>query len=661
MDALILLINNGHNPFTGQGGLGYKPKIEMYGYGGLGYKLPIHGGSGKAPSTTLIKKAPMTVANIDEDEDEEDEEDDDEEEEEELVEYEEPEEDKITTEALEEDVQKLTTLLEKRENDLMALIRRRKPINEITTFKTSNEKLNDELKIKKEALEKLKSEDKIIHSVKKTYSFKAYDNETLTKLNAIKFDGSEIDFIDEDLEGVLEKFNNKQLVVYEKPQFTYQQSTMKTTILKQIPISIGNLLLKDIPATSYNSSGTPFEVRTTIPQSCIITKKNKKTGLITSQSISFPEIEIPENKKEKEKMNISIQESKVFLKECQGVCDSILGKEGAIIEWNNNLLKTFGFEGINSFCIDTCCRVGNEKMFIECKKYDASYSLTELVEQYTDMFNGYYLQYKDDLDKKIEIIKKIKNVLKLYKKTKNKSVLEMLKEYGSTIEEIKEKLKEEEEEFENMLDDVQTNNKFDMFKMEMLFWKHTPYPSIPMGLNKFFSAQDDIDLVNSPNNNQEVNVLIKNRKTAYDIVPNKTNGVNLGKIKNIIQNTKTNSIEQNAILQTVYQFDKGSQYDLAFNIAFDDGVGFYNHSDFLRKIGKYIDVYNLFRGVYSMYDGNTGKKSDYDSVAIPISLLTSINLKNGIEGLIEKDYSTKPPKPLKVAKVKVAKTVAKKK
>jgi len=651
MDALILLINNGHNPFTGQGGLGYKPKIEMYGYGGLGYKLPIHGGSGKA----LVKKAPMTVANIDEEEEEEPDE-----KEEELIEYDEPEEDKITTEALEEDVQKLTTLLEKRESDLMSMIRRRKPINETTTFKTSNEKLNEELKIKKEALEKLKSEDKIIHSVKKHYSFKDINNETLTKLNAMKFNGSEIDFIDEDLEVVLEKFNNKQLVVYEKPQFTYQQSTMKTTILKQIPISIGNLLL-GVSSTSYNKAGVPFEVRTTIPQSCIITKKNKKTGLITSQSISFPEFELPENKKEKEKMNILIQEAKVFLKECQGVCDSILGKEGAIIEWNDDLLHSYNFAGIDSFCIDTCCRFGNEKMFIECKKYDASYSLTELIEQYTDMFNGYYLRYKEDLDKKLTQIEKYKEVLKFYKKTKIKIIQKEDKIYGSTIDEIKEKLKEEKEEFENMLDDVQTNNKFDMFKMEMLFWKHTPYPSIPMGLNKFFSAQDNIDIVNSPNNNQEVSVLIKNRKTAYDIVPNKTNGVNLGKIKNIIQNTKTNSIEQNAILQTVYQFDKGSQYDLAFNIAFDDGVGFYNHSDFLRKIGKYIDVYNLFRGVYSMYDGNTGKKSDYDSVAIPISLLTSINLKNGIEGLIEKDYSTKPPKPLKVAKVKVAKTVVKKK
>jgi hypothetical protein len=47
MDAIILLINNGYNPFTGQGGLGYKPP-KFYGHGGLGYKPPfegrIHGG-----------------------------------------------------------------------------------------------------------------------------------------------------------------------------------------------------------------------------------------------------------------------------------------------------------------------------------------------------------------------------------------------------------------------------------------------------------------------------------------------------------------------------------------------------------------------------------------------------------------------------------------
>ena len=50
MDAIILLINNGYNPFTGQGGLGYKPPIgyglDFKGRGGLGYKLPKFYGRG---------------------------------------------------------------------------------------------------------------------------------------------------------------------------------------------------------------------------------------------------------------------------------------------------------------------------------------------------------------------------------------------------------------------------------------------------------------------------------------------------------------------------------------------------------------------------------------------------------------------------------------
>jgi len=365
MDALILLINNGHNPFTGQGGLGYKPNIEMYGKGGLGYKPPIFGGSGKA----LVKKVPMTVANIDEDEDE-DELVEYEEPEEEIEEIEQPEEEIIEQEDDPEELQALLLGTEEKIGSVSGVLvlenqvrnlkeKQNKQYNKIRLFETSNPIKAIELRKEVNLLQKdIVAREQAIEIIRNPQRFLQYKvalsftPEQLRELNLLNFDKKDFDK------------SNKKLIKYFNDNNYLVEDLNNSPNIKDL-VYIPAFMKKTILKPTGEEAGKSFETNISVPilNLTIPTKIQKKMG------------------------------------------KAITNETGSLIISNDELLKSKKYKGYKQFCYDNVDNINH--WFIECKKYDGKESFKNLYDEYVEQYNNYYLLFLQQIEKDKNLIQLI--------------------------------------------------------------------------------------------------------------------------------------------------------------------------------------------------------------------------------------------------------------
>lgn len=594
MDALILLINNGHNPFTGQGGLGYKPNIEMYGYGGLGYKLPIHGGSGKASSTTLIKKAPMSVANIDEDEDE-------------LVEYEEPEEEVEVEQPEEEEIveqeddpEELQALLlgtEEKIGSVSGVLvlenqvknlkeQQNKQYNKIRLFETSNPTKTIELRKEVNLLQKdIVAREQAIEIIRNPQRFLQYKvaisftPEELRELNLINFDNKDFDK------------SNKKLIKYFNDNNYLVEDLNNSPNIKDL-VYIPAFMKKTILKPTGEEAGKSFETNISVPilNLSMPTKIQKKIG------------------------------------------KAITNESGSLIISNDELLKSKKYKGYKQFCYDNVDNINH--WFIECKKYDGKESFKNLYDEYVKQYNDFYLKFLKEIEDDKTSIQLLEQGYEDFDQSKEETI-ELLEMFDlNSKKELKALLKTYNKSLSDRLESVKTNGVFDENKFKLKFYKETAYAGITIGINKF-PKPSDWSGVNSANDEECFNEIKKNRGTHYDVQVDKT-GNNFGYISNIKYEsfgvgTKASILEtknKNKVIQECYDFEN-NYYGLIFNIACDDAMITFNYTNFMReKIGKYEDITNIFRGNFSFYSMGASTTTKYDSVVIPIDCFVPINLKN---------------------------------
>jgi len=672
MDALILLLNNGHNPFMGQGGLGYNPKLKMYGHGGLGYKPPIIGGQlelvsyegdspsiltnweGKESNYKLVPSVPISFL---------------------VSAYNNPN-------ATEDDKQViLKTYLDKKESDDKFNSKQQKFISTIIDKKEKqkiekqlsewNKKNSIEIgkKISQlgkkkqpepeseeeeeeieaddpeelEALllgteEKIGSTSSIIVLENQVRNLKEQQNKQYNKIRLFEKSKpqeainlrKEVNLLQKDIiarEQAIEIIKNPQQFLQYKVSVSFTPEELQ--LLNNLEFDKKDFDKSDKNLIKYFNDNNylveDLKNNPSLNQLVYIPAYMKKTVLKATGEEAGKSLE--------SNISVPIKDIKSPSDIQKKIGFEITKERGSLIISNDELLKSKKYKGFKQFCYDNVDNINH--FFIECKKYDGKESFKDLYDEYVEQYNNFYLKFREQIDMDKKLLDEFEIYFDNYKTiSKESKYVEILNNYDiKSKSELKEYISTLKKSINETLNSVKTNGDFDENKFKLKFYKECSYSGITIGINKF-PKPSNWKGVDSANDEECFNEIKKNRGTHYDVQVDKT-GNNFGYINNIVYEsfgtgTKASKAEadnKNKIIQECYDF-KNSYYGLIFNIACDDSMITFDYTNFMRdKVGKYEDITNIFRGNFSFYSmgGNTSTK--YDSVVIPIDCFVPVNLK----------------------------------
>ena len=265
-------------------------------------------------------------------------------------------------------------------------------------------------------------------------------------------------------------------------------------------------------------------------------------------------------------------------------------------------LEPLGFTGQNATCYDAFSL--KARVLVELKKYVRIDDVESFhgTNNYNDLcikrriyVNNYWVLFKQN-------IKLIHRKIIEYQTDKNISKVKELKKLLLKI-----------------LNSITNDDlEFDSESFLRIYRKNNNYLGIPLGINKFpIPSPSNWNEEISPNTEDDVIHIKGKRKTKYDIQMNENYKVNYVKETN-----KDTGDEKTEILDELFEFTEGEEYDVIFVILLRDALLYFNLSEYLRE--RDDEPINLFELTDSYYTDT--KKGSYDSLNIPIELFTPIDL-----------------------------------
>ena len=282
----------------------------------------------------------------------------------------------------------------------------------------------------------------------------------------------------------------------------------------------------------------------------------------------------------------------------------ITGNNSQGVEFINmeTYLGPLGFTGQNATCYDAFSL--KARVLVELKKYVTIKDVESFhgTNNYNDLcikrriyVNNYWILFKQ-------------NILKIYR------LCQKYEDSGN-----KEKSKEMKKLLLKIINSITNDDlEFDLESFLKIYRKNNNYLGIPLGINKFpMPSPSNWNEEISPNTKEDVIHIKGKRKTKYDIQMNENY-----KVDNVIETNKESGEEKTEIMDELFEFSEGEEYDVIFVILLTDALLYFNLSEYLRE--QEDEPINLFELTDTYYTDS--KKGSYDSLNIPIELFTPIDL-----------------------------------